>query len=97
MIIEREKIRTGLIKKGFKEGGTKHDLYTLVIDGKIYPIGTKLSRGTGYKDYTDRLVTAVCHQLGLTTKEINPFLECTIKLSKYAELLKQRGKIRETN
>ncbi|MFH0992560.1 MAG: hypothetical protein V1799_21385 [bacterium] len=98
MVIEKEKIRSGLEgKKCFKEGGTKHDLYKLEIDGRTYPVATKLSRGSKYKDYGDDLVSDVCRQLGLTKKEILPFLECTIKVAEYVDMLKQRGRIKETN
>ena len=70
MAIEREKIRSGLLKKGVREGGGDHDFYYLEVNQQRSSIFTKLSRGTGYKVYRNPLVTSICYQLGLTKKEL---------------------------
>jgi hypothetical protein len=92
--IDREKIRSGLLKKGFIEGGGDHDFYYLEIDNKKSSIFTKLSRGKNYKVYSDDLVGSMCGQLGITKKELKALIECPLSYSKYIEILKERGKIR---
>jgi len=92
--IEREKIRSGLLKKGFVEGGGHHDFYFLQIGGKRYGVFTKLSRGSGYKVYSDELVAHVCKQVGLRKKEFLDFIECPLELDSYVKILKERNRIR---
>lgn len=102
MPIEREKIRSGLLAKWdgkpksgkFVETGTDHELYRLEIDGRRYAVGTKLSRGTKYKDYSDDLVRDVYRQLGLTKRELTDLLDCNLKMDEYIKLLKDRGRIK---
>jgi hypothetical protein len=94
MPLEREKIRKALLRKGFVEGGTDRDFYRLETGGKRHSIGTKLSRGSKYKDYSDDLVRDVYKQLGLTKDELISFVDCPLDYEHYVKLLRERGKIR---
>lgn len=95
MPIEREKIRKALVGKGFKEkSGTRHDNYYLYVGGKKSRIFTHLSHGSGYKDYTDELVSKVCHQVGLAKKEFLEFIDCPLTHQKHIALLREKNLIR---
>ena len=94
MVIEREKIRAALEKKGFKRKNTDHDYYSLFVNGKKQNVYTKLSRAPKYKDYGDELLAQVSRQLGLTKKELADFVDCFLEHGPYVELLKQRSRIR---
>jgi hypothetical protein len=94
MRVDREKIRKALLTKGFVEGGGDHDFYRLQYNGKVHSVGTKLSRGSKYKDYSDDLLAVLYKQLGLTRKEFDSFLECPLGLRDYVILLKERGRIK---
>jgi CRISPR-associated protein Cas8b1/Cst1 subtype I-B len=93
MPIEREKIRGKLIKTGFREKIAKHDYYYLYLNGKKSSIFTFLSQGSGYREISDELVSAIAHQIRLTKKEFLDFVKCTLTPEKYFELLRQRGEI----
>lgn len=94
MPIEREKIRNALVKKGFREKSNDHDYYHLYIAGKKRNVFTYLSRGSKYKEYSDDLIRAVAHQIGLIKKEFFEFVECPLTHERHVELLKQRNRIR---
>ena len=93
MPIERDKIKSALETKGFQNDGGDHEFYFLYHKGKKFSVFTKISRGSGYKDYSDSLVGKVCKQLGLTKQEFLRLIECPLSHDEYIELLKQRKKI----
>lgn len=92
--IDRDHIRTGLLKKGFVEGGGDHDFYHLIVDGKRRNVFTKLSRASKYKTLSDHLVAAISKQLGLTKKELGQFLDCPLEFREYVNMLRDRKRIR---
>lgn len=95
MSLEREDIRDALTSKGFvedkKNGRTDHDFYTLECDGLIRPISTKLSRGTAYRTYTDRLLPKVYKQMKITKPQLTQFVDCHLTASGYVKLLRDQG------
>ena len=90
MPIEREKIRSMLLEKGFMQKSGKHYYYYLFVNGKKSSVFTSLSHGPGYKEYSDELVSNVAHQMRLTKKELLQFVDCFLTYEKYIELLRQR-------
>lgn len=97
MPLDREEIRRALLKKGFTEGGGDHDFYRFEHNGKLHPIGTKLSRGSKYREYSDSLVALVARQLGITIKELREYVECRFGEEELYTKLVERGKIRNAN
>lgn len=95
MPLEREEIRRALLKKGFVEQGGDHEYYRFLRNDKLYPIGTKLSRGSKYKVYDDSLLGQVSRQLGLTLPELREFISCAFGADEYYSKLCERGRIRD--
>ena len=95
MPIEREKIRRALKGKGYIEVTKKkdHDFFYLFLNGIKYPIFTKLSRGSSYKEYSDDLVKDVYKQIRLSKVEFAKYVECSLKLEEYVKLLLERNAI----
>lgn len=91
MPLEREDMRRAYLQKGFVEGPGDHDRFFLFVNGKRTAINTKLSRGSGYRTYTDRLLSDVCRQLKLTKAELLKLVECSIGGDEYVRLLRERG------
>ncbi|MEK6649706.1 MAG: hypothetical protein AABY75_01900 [Bacteroidota bacterium] len=94
MPIEREKIRAALLSKGFREGRSDHKYYYLFVDGRKVNVFTYLSHGSGYKEYSDGLVSKVAQQVGLVKKEFLEFVECPLTHEKHVALLRQRDRIK---
>lgn len=94
--IEREKIRRGLLAKGFVEVTKKkdHDFYYLHVEGRKTSVFTRLSRGTDSKDYSDALVSKVHRQIGLTKQEFLTYLDCSLTLDNYLGRLHQQKRIK---
>jgi hypothetical protein len=87
--IPRDAIATALSKKWFgSEEGKRHTLFFLTIGGKQYPVRTFLSRGSGYKDYNDTLLSQVRKQLCFDTKDqLLRFIDCDMGPQEYVDLL----------
>ena len=95
MLIEREKIRKGLKEKGFVEVSKKkdHDFYYLYVEGKKRSIFTKLSRGSGFRDYSDGLVRDVYRQIGLSKEDFLRYLDCSLTLDRYIQMLREQNRL----
>ena len=92
--IERELIRTALIRKGFKEKSNDHKFYFFYFKDKKQPIFTKLSHGTKYKTYSNELLSKISKQLRLTKKELLKLIDCDICEADYIKLLVERGHLK---
>ena len=97
MDLEREEIRSALLKKGFTESGGDHDFYRFEHKGKIHPIGTKLSHGSKYRVYNDPLIGSMARQLGMTIRELREYVDCKFGAEELYVKLVERGKIRNTS
>jgi hypothetical protein len=85
-VIPRADLESALKKKGFTlETGKDHRVYRVYRDGKKTSIATKISLGTGYKDYSTSLVAMVAKQMRITAGELREFVECTMSAAQYAE------------
>lgn len=96
MPTEREKIRKALKGKGYVEVTKKkdHDFFYLFLNGVKYPIFTKLSRGSSYKEYSDDLVRDVYKQIRLSKDEFTEYVECSLRLEDYVQLLTEQNVIK---
>jgi uncharacterized protein (DUF39 family) len=88
---DRSKIQKALRNKGFVETeGTKHDIFTLVIDGKYTQIGTFFSRGSDYKSYGTTLLGQMKNQLKISMAELLELIDCKLKYPEYISILKKK-------
>lgn len=91
MNIKRTQIESSLRKKGFVEEGGDHEYFYHEIDGKRTGAWTKVSRGSGYKDYGINLLKAMKIQLRLDSLEqVRRLLECPMDANEYNNILKKK-------
>jgi hypothetical protein len=84
-------IVSALLSKGFYRKNNDHIFFYYKENQSIY---TKISHGSGYKVYSDKLLGKVKRQLNLTTKELLEFIDCPLTKEKYKELLKSKELIK---
>jgi len=83
---DREDIRSALLKKGFYCKDNDHEYYHFTLNNAVF---TKISRGSKYKTYTDKLLGKIKRQLKLnTSQQLNDFIECPMTLEEYTKILK---------
>lgn len=94
---KKSKIQQALSKKGFiAQEGTKHDIFTLVVDGKTTSVHTFFSRGIS--EYGNSLLGAMKKQLHLESpKELDDLIRCPMSQEKLIELLNDRGVLENTS
>jgi len=86
--IEREKIESSLLKKGFKLIESHHRFYYYEHNGKLTSIRTKISTGSGYKTYSESLISQLKKQLKFNSKkELLDFINCPMTAEEYKDLL----------
>jgi hypothetical protein len=92
--ILRRDLERALSRKGFREDGTGRDhrfLWFYYQDQKT-SIYTKISRGSGYKDYGDDLLRKVKLQLHLdTVQQLRDLVRCAMTEQDYIRHLKNKG------
>ena len=85
---ERSEIKRELEYKGFKNRGGDHEFYIYyTLSGKKTVIKTKISRGTGYKVYSDSLLAAMAKQCKLTKGKFLDLVDCTLNRDEYEKIL----------
>ena len=92
--IDRRQIERALCEKGFvcSGDGRDHRFYYFHYKGKKTIVKTKISTGTGYKQYDDNLFRLMCKGLQLNTiKQVRDLLECPLSESDYVSILMKRG------
>ena len=90
MPFERDSIRASITSKGFKaEGGEKHEYYWFYVQGKKTKWWIRLSRGSGYKEYSDDLIRRQARLLKLRYRDLMDFFKCTITEVELWEILKK--------
>jgi len=92
--IPRSDMVRALEEKGFVCGETdrNHDYYYFIRNGKQTRFRTKVSRGTGYREYDDGLFRLMCKALGLNRiAEVRDLLFCPMGKEDYVSCLKKSG------
>jgi hypothetical protein len=92
--IARRKLERALARKGFRkeEASRDHCFWWFYYQGKKTHIFTKISRGSGYKDYGDELLNKVKLQLRLdTVGQLRDFVDCPMTEQDYITYLKGKG------
>lgn len=82
---------SGITKKGFYEAENKsedHKWFEFWHDGKLTRIKTKFSHGDN--EIGDSLIALIARQLSLTKKQFLNFVECTLSLNEYVNILKEK-------
>lgn len=89
---KRDAIAKALTDKGFSVESSKrdHDFFFFEHSGKRLPLGTKLSRGTGYKEIGDSLLGPIAKQLKLSKAQLLQLVDCPMTREKYVEVLRAR-------
>lgn len=93
--IPRRTIEKSLSDKGFEVDDRRdHRFYYFTYQGRRTPIRTKISTGTGYRDYDAGLLHLMQRQLKLSFKDICDLLLCPMSRETYQDRLRQAGHIR---
>ncbi len=87
--IPRRDIESSLSKKGFEVDEKRdHRFYYFTYKGKRTQIRTKISTGTGHREYGDPLLHAIQRQLKLTFREFQDLINCPMSQAQYEDRLK---------
>lgn len=92
---KRDKIDAALTSKGFRKLKNKdHHRYSLVVNGKITHIGTKMSTGSNHKTVPDNLLIQMYKQLRMKNKsEFKGYIECTYSYESYIRFLAEANEL----
>lgn len=96
--ISRSDMIRALRDKGFRpdRSDRDHDYYYFYHKDKRTVARTKVSRGTGYRDYNDELFRLMLPALHLSTiRQVRDLLRCPLAQQDYIELLRGSGVLRE--
>ncbi len=89
--IKTQKIRRQLLKKGFKEDSTHHQMYWFYHGERRTSIRTRLSHG--YAEYGDKLLAQVARQMRLNKRQLLRFIDCAITYEVYLRMLLEAGEV----
>lgn len=88
--IPRDKIEKSLADKGFTKDQRDHRYWYFWYKGKKTKIRTKISTGSGYKDYGVNLLDKIKSQLFLNFRELEALLRCPMGVDRYTQLMLER-------
>jgi predicted RNA binding protein YcfA (HicA-like mRNA interferase family) len=89
---DRKKIEKSLLNKGFTQDAGDHRYYKYYDGNKYTGVFTFISRGSGYKVYSDSLLSDMWKQLKLNSKkELCDLIDCPMNESKYRAILKSKN------
>jgi hypothetical protein len=101
--VPRNTIEASLSQKGFRRQdqtglpanrNADHRFYYLYIDEKRSHIRTKISTGSGYKDYGIDLLKKMKMQLKFESiSQLVSFLRCPLGHSEYIEILRRNNEV----
>ena len=86
------KVRAAFLKKGFvliTDGD--HQAFQLYVDGEKVGIRTFYSHGA--KECDDYILGQMARQLRLSRAQFEAFIDCTLSMEAYIEILKKLGEI----
>lgn len=94
---ERDGIVASLTTKGFslEQGKRDHDFLVFSHKGQTRGVFTKLSRGSGYKDYGAELLARMSRQLHVTKRQLEDLIDCSLDGPGYVRVLRERGILRD--
>ena len=85
-------IRKSLLLKGFQETNTHHEMFWLYVGSRKTSVRTRISHSES--EYSDRLLSQMAKQVGLSKAEFDDLIECPLSYDEYVQLLKSRGTIK---
>jgi len=88
-----KRIISSLLKKGFVEKDTHHIIFRLYVDGEKTDVCTYLSHGA--QECGDSLLGKMAKQLRLTRTQFDAFIDCTLSMEAYIEILRELGAIKD--
>lgn len=96
MPLQRRKIIQNLTKKGFTEiGDGDHIVLRFEYRGVKTFIRTKISRGSKYKEISEKLIAQMARQCRINKTEFVGLVECTVSQRDYIDLLDEKMYQRE--
>lgn len=69
--MKSRKIKSALMDKGFEKIERDHEIYSMVVDGKV-TVSTKMSRGSSHREISKKLLSKMAKQLKMSNQQ---FLE----------------------
>lgn len=92
MALEKRKVISALLNKGFKKTEKKaHIGFTYITSDGIKPgITTYVSHGSKSKDLNDNLIGKMARQVKLPKKSFEKLISCEIRQSEYEKLIKDK-------
>jgi hypothetical protein len=94
MTVAREVIRKNISGKGFiYEPNKDHDYFYLHNNGRKTSIWIRLSRGTGYKVYSDSLLGRQAKIIGVSLSDFKKFVICTYSQEDFIKILIRNGRL----
>ena len=95
MPLERRDVEAALEKKGFKLASGDHNFFTYhTQSGQKTSVFTKTSHGSGYKKLTEKPVSLMAKQCGLTSSQFKSLVACPLSQSAMERILIDTGRIK---
>ncbi len=92
MQIDKRKIKSSLLKKGFVQQQGDHEYFYHEVNGKRTGPYTYLSHGSKPKTYGDTLLKRMKLQLRLDSmQQVKDLLECPMSVEDYKSILKTKN------
>ena len=89
-VLDANKTRSALLKKGFKISEGDHHFYLYYYEGKVVA-KTKVSHND--QDIGDGLISKMSKQCQVNKHQFFDLINCPLKEADYIEILKERGVI----
>ena len=90
--IRASDVRGALLRKGFVASQSHHEMFQLVVDGRLTQIGTRLSHGE--RDCDDWLLGQIARQLHIRKAELLRLVECSLSGEAYVAVLVNSGAVK---
>ncbi len=75
-----------------QEGKRDHRFWVLYVNGE-WVCQTKISTGTGYRDYPDHLLAKMAKSLKVSRAQLNGFIDCPIDRDGWIQILRETGQL----
>lgn len=84
-----------LKKKGFAEEGGDHEFFFFNREGLTEGVFTRVSRSSTYREVSGNRLAEMGFQLKLGLKEFLRLVDCDMEEPEYAEILRNKGVLRD--